>query len=379
MIRLKNILLEQPEKSDAENPDKMLVVSKKSGKSYYINKANFDPSLHTKPEPKEKKTEKPEEPKGEKSVSKSSDGEPSKEKKDDSGKEKSKEEPKKLSPSEKLEKKLGSFVFVDEKEKEEIANDAKSLRPDLKEKLLKFEFTSFFREYDNLLDQLASQTDSGDKEGAKQTVVAIRKTAKRVQGIAIAKLAALSNFTNDDEVITAAKYYHQGSNTLNDFLRSGGQISWSKEDLEDMIKKTPDPKNMIPTKYMMYTVLTLDNHFKTSGAILQNDTVVYRGVQDKVLQKFVESGEWVDNGFVSTSLNPIIAEDFYSKNYQTRGMAPIFEIKLKRGSKVLMLPCSEDEYCIESEITLPRGCSFKIEEHDKEKNVYKVSVEMPNA
>jgi hypothetical protein len=44
-----------------------------------------------------------------------------------------------------------------------------------------------------------------------------------------------------------------------------------------------------------------------------------------------------------------------------------------------MLPCSEDEYCIESEITLPRGCSFKIEEHDKEKNVYKVSVEMPNA
>jgi hypothetical protein len=186
-------------------------------------------------------------------------------------------------------------------------------------------------------------------------------------------------FTNDDEVITAAKYYHRGSNTLNDFLRSGGQISWSKEDLEDMIKKTPDPKNMIPMKYMMYTVLTLDNHFKTSGAILQNDTVVYRGVQDKVLQKFVESGEWVDNGFVSTSLNPIIAEDFYSKNYQARGMAPIFEIKLKRGSKVLMLPCSEDEYCIESEITLPRGCSFKIEEHDKEKNVYKVSVEMPNA
>ena len=60
-------------------------------------------------------------------------------------------------------------------------------------------------------------------------------------------------------------------------------------------------------------------------------------------------------------------------------MAPIFEIKLKRGSKVLMLPCSEDEYCIESEITLPRGCSFKIEGHDKEKNVYKVSVEMPNA
>jgi len=379
MIRLKNILLEQPEKSDSENPDKMLVVSKKSGKSYYINKANFDPSLHTKPEPKEKKTEKPEEPKGEKPVSKSSDGEPSKEKKDDSGKEKSKEEPKKLSPSEKLEKKLGSFVFVDEKEKEEIATDAKSLRPELKEKLLKFEFTSFFREYDNLLDQLSSQTDSDDKEGAKQTVVAIRKTAKRMQGIAIAKLAALSNFTNDDNVIKAAKYYHNDSLSINSFLREGNKISWSKDELENVIKSTPDAKTSIPTKYKMYNILLMDEHFKSPGAVLQNDTVVYRGIQDKVLQKFVESGEWIDNGFVSTSLNPIIAEDFYSKNLQTRGMAPIFEIKLKRGSKVLTLPCSEDEFCIESEITLPRGCRFKIEGHDKEKNIYKVSVEMPNA
>jgi hypothetical protein len=378
MIRLKNILLEQPEKSDAENPDKMLVVSKKSGKSYYINKANFDPSLHTKPESKEKKTEKPEEPKGEKPVSKSSDGEPSKEKKDDSGKEKSKEEPKKLSPSQKLEKKLGSFVFIDEKEKEEIANDAKSLRPDLKEKLLKFEFTSFFREYDNLLEQLSSQTDSGDKEGAKQTVIAIRKTAKRMQGIAIAKLAALSTFSNDPEVISASKSYHHDSRNINEFLREGGEINWSLNDLKKIID-APNGKEMFPMKYKMYTILTLDKHFKTDGAVLQYDTVVYRGVQDTVLQKFIESGEWVDNGFVSTSLNPIIAEDFYSKNLQTRGMAPIFEIKLKRGSRVLMLPCSEDEFCIESEITLPRGCRFKIEGHDKEKNVYKVSVEMPNA
>jgi hypothetical protein len=286
---------------------------------------------------------------------------------------------KKETPSQKLEKKLGSYVYLDDKEKDEIVQDIQTTRPELKKKLINFRFTPFFREYDNLLQTLKTQDSVGDKEGSKQTVVQIRKTAKRFQSIAIAKLAALSTNKSDDRTIQAAKYYHNDSFSINSFLREGNKISWSKDELEKVIKSTPDAKTSMPTKYKMYNILLMDEHFESPGSVLQNDTVVYRGIKKEILQKFIEAGEWIDNGFVSTTLNPLIAEDFSDRNLQTRGKTAIFEIKLTRGSRVLMLPCEEDEFCIESEITLPRGCRFRIEKHDKKNNIYKVSVEQPNA
>jgi hypothetical protein len=394
MIKLKNILLEKDEKPAGENPDKMLVKNKESGKSYYISKDSFDPSVHEKSEPKEKKkkedssTETPE-----KSEEKPAEGgekkkggvdlmaglspTPSGDKKD--GKDGKDGGDKKETPSQKLEKKLGSYVYLDDKEKDEIVQDIQTTRPELKKKLINFRFTPFFREYDNLLQTLKTQDSVGDKEGSKQTVVQIRKTAKRFQSIAIAKLAALSTNKSDEQTIQAAKYYHNDSFSINSFLREGNKISWSKDELEKVIKSTPDAKTSMPTKYKMYNILLMDEHFKSPGAVLQNDTVVYRGIKKEILQQFIEAGEWIDNGFVSTTLNPLIAEDFSDRNLQTRGKTAIFEIKLTRGSRVLMLPCEEDEFCIESEITLPRGCRFRIEKHDKKKNIYTVSVEQPNA
>jgi hypothetical protein len=388
MIKLKNILLEKDEKSDSENPDKVLVKNKESGKSYYISKDSFDPSVHEKSEQKEKKKkEEPAKETEEKPAAAGDSGEDPiaaafgkiDQKEKETEKEKEKEEEKNLPPHKKLEKKLGSYIYLDDKEKEEIVQDIQNTRPDLKNKLIKFEFTSFFREYDNLLQTLKTQDEVGDKEGSKKTVVQIRKTAKRFQSIAIAKLAALSTYKSDEQTIQAAKYYHNDSFSINSFLREGNKISWSKDELEKVIKSTPDAKTSMPTKYKMYNILLMDEHFKSPGAVLQSDTVVYRGIKKEILQKFIDAGEWIDNGFVSTTLNPLIAEDFSDRNLQTRGKTAIFEIKLTRGSRVLMLPCEEDEFCIESEITLPRGCRFKITEHDKEKNIYKVSVEQLNA
>ena len=390
MLKLKNILLEKDEKSDSENPDKMLVKNKESGKSYYISKDSFDPSKHEKSESNEKKKDEPSTETSEKSEEKPAEGgidlmaglssTPSDDKKDGKGGKDGKDKKdKKETPAQKLEKKLGSYVFLDDKEKEEIVQDIQNTRPELKNKLIKFEFTPFFREYDNLLQTLKTQDSVGDKEGSKQTVVQIRKIAKRFQSIAIAKLAALSTYKNDEQTIKAAKYYHNDSYAINSFLREGNKISWSKDELEKVIKSTPDAKTTIPVKYKLYNILLMDEHFKSQGAVLQNDTVVYRGIKGEVLQQFVEAGEWIDNGFVSTTLNPLIAEDFSDRNLQTRGKTAIFEIKLPRGSRVLMLPCEEDEFCIESEITLPRDCRFRIVKHDKKNNIYKVSVEQPNA
>lgn len=395
MIKSKHILVEEEPKKASEDPNKILVKNKETGQSYYINKDNFDPSVHEKPEKKEKKkidppSEKPSSQK--KSDNVSTQKKPKKDPPDaeESPKEK-KEEPKKLSPSQKLEKKLGSFVFVDEKEKEEIADEAKSFRPDLKEKLLKFEFTSFFRNYDELLNNLSSQNSSKDNEGAKQTMKDIRKVAKKIQGIAIAKLAALGTFTNYPKTISSAKFYHSSNNVVNEILRNGDEILTNNQ--IEKIRKEIDGKESTPDSLPEYdsvalnamqTINDLDDHFKSDGAKLQYDTVVYRGIKKSVLEKFVEAGDWVDNGFVSTTLNPIIAEDFTDRalvNMKPDRIerTPIFKINLKKGDRVLMLPCSEDEFCIESEITLPRGCKFTITDKDEEKNIYEVSVEFPDA
>ena len=54
-------LSEEDEKPASQDPDKMLVVNKESGKSYYINKDSFDPAKHSKSSSK-KTTKEEEEP-----------------------------------------------------------------------------------------------------------------------------------------------------------------------------------------------------------------------------------------------------------------------------------------------------------------------------
>lgn len=398
MIKLKNILLEKDEKPDSENPNKILVKNKESGKSYYISKDSFDSSVHEKPESTEKKKKK-ESPttKKEKGGGGIMDKLKAEKEKAVSDKEEEKEKPKeeKETPQQKLEKKLGSFVFLDDKEKEEIADDAKNLRPDLQEKLIKFEFTPFFRSYDELLDTLAIQNRNKDNEGLKTTIITMKKVAKRMQGIAVAKLAALSPKQNDSKTISSAKFYHSSNNRVNEILRNGDEIL-TNEQIEKIQKELDDNPQFLFVKSnigslrkydrsllnSMRAINNLDEHFKSDGSRLQSDTVAYRGIKKEVLQKFIDAEDWVDNGFVSTSLNPIIAENFTDRDVtsgERKQRTPILKINLKRGDRVLMLPCSEDEFCIESEITLPRGCKFKITDKDEEKNIYEVSVEFPNA
>jgi hypothetical protein len=413
MIKLKSILLEKDgEKPDSENPDKMLVKNKESGKSYYISKDSFDPSVHEKSGDKKKKEEPKEEPKkggGEKASGGEAGGDPlaaafggidkKEEKKKD---EKKKEEEKNLPPHKKMEKKLGSYVSLETKTQEEIVQDIQNTRPDLKKQLAKFEFTPFFREYGNLMQTIKTQNSVGDKENAKETMKSIKKIAQRFQAVALAKLTAVSKPTEDPVVVKAAKYYHSSSTTINRFLRKGNEFGETEILSNDEIQQIRDEmadairrRIFINQRYSkeelesMEAINNMDEHFRTEGAVLEYDTVVFRGVFPDVLEQFTEAKEWVDNAFTSTSLNPLVAERFtYEQidlgggvvaDYGKQEKPAIFKINLKRGMRVLSLPCSEDEFCIESELTLPRGCHFTIVRHDEENNVYEVEVEQPNA
>ena len=330
MIRLKTILLEDEEKKPSEDPDKMLVKSKESGRSYYISKDNFDPAKHEKPKPK-----------------KASKADQEKEKK------------KKETPESKLEKAIGSNVFVKQKEQQDINKRSYELRPDLKQKLLSYDYVSLFDEYNELQVNGASEEE-------------LKGISKKIQTVAIAKFGALSTKDNDENTIKSAKIYKSNSFVINKMLRTGQKLM-SREELKKELSNKEIPKELVYEFSKTQAIYDMDDHFKTAGAKLENDITVYRSIKEDVVDDFVAAKKWVDNGFVSTSLNPIIAEDDDNTERQ-----PLLKIHLKRGDSVLMLPCSEGEFCIETELTLPRGCIFVITDYDKVKNAYDVSVEYPN-
>lgn len=328
MIKLKNILFEEDE-TDTDNPNKILVTNKKSGEEYYINKNNFDSAIHNK-----------------------------------SGDNKSgdeKEEPtlkKQKEVEDKIDKALTPVDFIKGKQKEDIVDTMKELRPDLREKVLKYNFTDWFRDYDGVMMGVSSK----DPEVSKQSVRTITRIAKKVQAVALAKHTLLNTFDLSDETLESAKYYHSNSPSVNDFLRK--KFTLNKED----------------RKQLSEVINKLDKYFQSDDSRLENDAVVYRGVKNDMLDFFLKNKKWKEEGFTSTSLNPLIAENFTEGgSFKPHMRNPLFKINLKKGDAVLMLPCSEDDFCVETEITLPRGCKFSVQSFDEKTNVYTLNAEFPNA
>lgn len=330
MIKLKNILLEQ---DDTENPDKMLVVNKKSGEQYYINKKSYDSTIHRKP------------------------GEPaSKDKNQEKDNGKNTDDTKKS--EEKIDKALTPVDFVKGKERDEIVDTVKELRPDLRDKVLNYNFTDWFRDYDSVMMGVSSDK----KDVASDSMKAIVRIAKKVQSVALAKHTILNTFELDSDTLQSGKDYHNDAQNINNFLRN--KFTTNEEERERISG----------------IVNRLDRYLKNPESSLQYDTVVYRGVKNDILSTFLNKKMWKDDGFVSTSLNPLIAENFTeSGSFRPSMRNPLFKINLKKGDPVLMLPCSEDDFCVETEITLPRGCTFSIKSFDDVNNIYTLNVEFPNA
>jgi hypothetical protein len=371
MDLLHTILIEA-DKTPSEDPNKMLVHNKKSGAAYYIDRHNFDSNIHQKADGKRKKTTE-DKPSGGGKKKKSGGGgggkfslggaaakEAEKETPD------AKDEKEKKTPDQELQDKIGSPVLVDKNQREKIQHDAYSMRPDLKEKLLSFEYDSIFKEYNELSQNGGTTND-------------IKLIARKLQRIAIAKFSALALKSNDMLTTHYAKIYKTYEKDINDMLRKGEKII-SKEELEQEMDQQGIPKELLVLLNVNYAVHALDDHYKMQGSVLQNDVTVYRAIGNDIVDKFIQAKTWIDNGFVSTSLNPLITLDITDKEILTKKLT-IIQMKLLRGNRVLMLPCKDDPFCIESEIILPRGCKFTMEDAVTKNNliVYNVTVEFPHA
>lgn len=358
MIKLKHILFEE-DTTDKDNPDKILVKNKESGEEYYINKSSYDPKIHEKPKQSTASTDKTAD-----TTAKS----------DTNSKQSASKETE--TPEQKVTNALTPVDFVINTHRDEIVSATEDLRPDLKKKLLNHEFTDFFREYDNAM----LGVNSGKPELALKSTKMIVSIAKKIQAVSLAKHSVINTFKLSPELIKSANEYHNNSPAINKLLRDNyGKLKWSPEQIKTMFKKqmsAEELSKLAPVK----AIADLDEYFKSDDCKLQYPVTVFRGVKNDVLKPFLSKKRWTDHAFVSTSINPLIAENFSENgNFKPHMRSPLFKIELKVGDPALMLKCEDDEFCVETEVTLPRNCTFVIKAFDAKNNIYELAVEFPNA
>jgi hypothetical protein len=390
-------LYEEDEKPASEDSDKILVVNKESGKSYYISKKNFDPAKHQKSAPKSPKkeeeepaadtsaaetpaeepkptdtstTEKPEEEKpaeetpSEKEKSSDEEKPSDKEKssdeekpKDDKKGEEKKEEPKKEPNEEKTG--LKTVGFLNKINFEKLDTKTNNLYPETREHLLQYDYEDIIDMYD---------LSVGDKD------VKFSKLYKKIEMIAVSKHSLISTGELDKQTIEALRYYYTNSEKINNLIRFS-KPTLTKKEVQTQIKlgkpKEGDAREKEYNSAMkVFTINELDFAFEEKLQPLQYNLVTYRSVEnDKVLQMFIDQGQWVDKTFVTTSLNPLICEGTGKKRM------PLFEFLIPAGTSILTLPCHSNDYCHETEVTLPRNCRYTIQGFNETRNIYKILVE----
>lgn len=367
MDLLYTILITEADTPPSKDPTKMRVTNRESGATYYIDRHNFDPNVHSKSEKKKSMPAK-EKSSGDKKKSSggggkfSLGGDAAKDLEKSTGGDDKKE---KKNPDQELQAKIGSPVLVSQQQRDKVQHDAINMRPDLKEKLLSFNLASLVDKYNKV-------------KQSKDDAAEAKSIAVNIQKIAIAQYSAVATMDNDPVTINYTKIFKSYAPDINDILRSGEHVI-DKDELENEMREKGIPKELAVLLNINYAIYIVDEHFTTPGAILPNDITVYRAVDNKVLDVFLKAKTWIDNAFVSTSVNPLITDTLSSGDNGMR--VTLLKIKLKRGNRVLMLSCKEDPYCIESEIILPRGCKFTIgDKSDKNgTDIYDVTVEIPDA
>jgi len=368
-----------------EEDEKMLVVNKESGKSYYINKDSFDPEKHQNSAPKKttKEEEEPskettptetpkEEPPKEEPAEETPKEEPSEEKpeeepaeetpKEEPAEEKPKESPKEEEPKkEPNEEKTGlkTVGFLNKVDKQKLDIKTDSLYPETRNQLMMYDYEDIIDMYDLSL---------GDDK------VNFSKLYKKIEKIAVSKYSLISKTNLDKRTILALQHYYTNSDKINNIIRFS-KPSVTKREIDTQIKLgKPKEGDTREKKYNSamnaFTIYELDYAFSEQTQRLEYDIVSYRSVEnDNILQMFIDEGQWVDKSFVTTSLNPLICEGTGKKRL------PLFEFFIPAGTSVLTLPCHSNDYCHETEVTLPRNCRYTIQGFNETRNIYKILVE----
>ena len=279
------------------------------------------------------------------------------EKKDDAGGEEKKEEAPKEPNEEKTGLKTVGFLNKVDAEKLDIKTD--ELYPETKEHLLQYDYEDIIDMYDLAI---------GDEK------VKFSKLYKKIESIAVSKHSLISKGNLDRQTVMALQHYYVNSEKINNIVRFSNPTITKKE-IETQIKlgkpAAGDEREKAYNSAMnAFTIYEMDYAFSEQLQYLKSSIVSYRSIQnDDVLQLFIDEGQWIDKSFVTTSLNPLISEGTGKKRL------PLFEFFIPAGSSILALPCGKNDYCHETEVTLPRNCRYTIQGFNETRNIYKVLVE----
>ena len=121
------------------------------------------------------------------------------------------------------------------------------------------------------------------------------------------------------------------------------------------VKPTKRYESVKPRYNVDDEVLALDEVIKMHQ--LSEDTYVYRGISEKYLKGLHVGGEYIDDGFVSTSLIGSVAWGVFG-GFGGVGRA-VMQIKLPKGTNCA-LTRPETMKSQECEVLLPRGSRFKV-------------------
>jgi hypothetical protein len=317
-----------------------------------------EPAKEDKPE--EKPEEKPaEEPKTEDKPEETSDETSSDDKKSDDKKDDTTEKPAEETKEPNEEKTgLKTVGFLDKVKAEKLEKKSSLLYPESREKLLDYDFEEALDVYDSVI---------GEKKDLK-------KLYKRIEMIATSKHSLLSDGDLDKQTVVALQHYYTNSEKINNIIRFS-QPSVSKKEIEIQMKLgKPKEGDAREKKYNSamnaFTIYELDYAFSEEPQRLKNNVLSYRSVENEnILQMFIDAGQWIDKTFVTTSLNPLICEGGDKKRM------PLFEFFIPAGTSILTLPCGINDYCHETEVTLPRNCRYTIQGFNETRNIYKILVE----
>ena len=384
--------LYEDEKPASEDPEKMRVVNKESGKTYYINKDSFDPAKHDVSTAKEPKKEE-EEPAADTTPAETPAEEPAPAETpaaeepaadtttpetpatdtattdtttDTTSTETPAETPATTTDTATTDtsgtesktglKTVGAFTKADV---EKLDNKTDNLYPQTRDHLLQYDYEDIIDMYD---------LSVGDKK------VDFTKLFKRAEMIALSKHFLIGKNELDKQTILALQHYYINYIRINNIIRFS-QPSVTKQEIQTQIKlgkpKEGDKREKEYNSAMnAFTINELDYAFSEEPQRLESSIITYRSIQNNdLLQLFIDEGQWVDKSFVTTSLNPFICEGTGKKRM------PLFEFFIPAGTSVLTLPCHSNDYCHETEVTLPRNCRYTIQGFNNTRNIYKILVE----
>ena len=135
---------------------------------------------------------------------------------------------------------------------------------------------------------------------------------------------------------------HGGYYDVNNYLRTGKQ----PKDRDDF-----------------QTIKHLDKAFENAN--LSNSTLTYRAVKPSVMKKIKANvgGEFVDNGFVSTTSSKNYAKDF-AENILVTDTANLLPIVVRKGAKALPI-AAISAAPHEGEVLIDRGARFNVRQSKK--------------